>query len=146
MPAKAPCCTLLSTEGVAVELPVAARWNLLLFYPRDFSPVCTRQLCHYREQWHLLEHPEMLVFAISPDQTERHAEFQRRYGFPFPLLSDPERRCFRAYGMGGIFGVGRGVVLVDPRGELRYRWHSATGLRYPTAEQLGALLKRFGAV
>lgn len=140
----APPFTLTADDGTEAKLEsFRGQWVLLLFYPRDFSPVCTEQLCHYRDEWEALELPGVRVFGISPDTVERHREFRRRYAIPFPLLADPQQEVFRRYGMVtlGLLPA-RGVVVVDPEGIVRYRWKSSLGLRYPKARELRSLLLR----
>ncbi len=108
--------------------------------------MCTAQLCQYRDSWEKLQELGVIVLGISPDAPERHREFRRRYGLPFPLLADPTREVFRQYGMltAGLVPA-RGVVVVDPEGAIRYRWRSVTGIRYPSARQLRELLQRLQA-
>jgi peroxiredoxin Q/BCP len=143
----APSFSLLADDGTRVELAaLRGQWVVLVFYPRDFSPVCTAQMCHYRDRWEVVRLPQTVFLGISPDTVERHQEFRRRHGLPFPLLSDPELEVFRQYGM-LVAGIvpGRGLAVIDPEGRLRYRWRSWTGLRYPRAEEIRERLQRLQA-
>ncbi len=134
----APPFVLPSDDGEPCSVEsFRGQWVVLVFYPRDFSPVCTRQLCHYRDRWEELALDGVVVLGVSPDSVERHREFQQRYGVPFRLLSDPALEVFRRYRM-AIAGrlPARGVVIVDPVGRVRYWWRSLTGLRYPSARAI----------
>lgn len=144
---KAPPFVLLDEQGEPWDgTTLQGRWVVLLFYPRDFSPVCTAQLCQYRDRWELLALPEVVVVGISPDTVERHRHFRKRYRLPFPLLADPTLGVFRKYGMLTLGMMpARGVVVIDPEGTIRYRWRSVTGLRYPSAESLRQVVQRLQA-
>lgn len=119
------------------------QWVVLVFYPRDFSPVCTRQLCQYGGWWGREPLEGVVLFGISPDTVERHERFRRWYRLPFPLLADERLEVFRRYGM-LLLGLvpARGVVVLDPEGHIRWWWRSLTGLRYPSAQRLRRVLQQ----
>jgi peroxiredoxin len=71
---------------------------LLLFYPMDFSPVCTTEHCSFGPS--LSESPSgTVVFGINADHPFSHAAYRQQYQIPYDLLSDPTRRTLKAYGM-----------------------------------------------
>lgn len=147
LPRSAPPFALPANDGTLVTMAeLRGQWVVLLFYPRDFSPVCTQQLCHYRDRWEALQVPGVCVLGISPDSVERHREFRERHGLPFPLLADPEMAVFRRYQM-QLFGrlPARGVVIVDPEGNIRHWWRSLTGMRYPSAAVIREWLEKLRA-
>jgi peroxiredoxin Q/BCP len=88
---------------------------LLYFYPADFTPVCTREACTFRELHPQLERQGAMVIGISPQDSESHMRFRAKYALPFTLLADPEKRVIRAYGCDGPFGLGvkRATFLID---------------------------------
>ncbi len=102
------------------------RWLLLYFYPRDFTPGCTRQACALREIWPELQAAGAAVLGVSLDPPARHARFRARHRLPFPLLSD-DGTVAAAYGALGRLGPWRWTrrhsLLVDPQGRVvrRYR-------------------------
>jgi peroxiredoxin len=120
---KAPTFELDSTHGrISLESRLARGAVLLVFYPADNSPVCTRQLCDYRD--HLQEFAELgvEVLGINPESLESHRAFAEKHGLPFPLLSDPTREVCRAYGAVGVLGITkRSLFLVGPSGRVAYR-------------------------
>lgn len=71
---------------------------VLVFYPADFTPGCTKQLCNVRDDWSEFERRNALVLGVNPAGRERHADFAKEYGFPFPVISDPTARIAAAYG------------------------------------------------
>jgi thioredoxin-dependent peroxiredoxin len=117
------------------------RWLVLAFYPGDFTPVCTRQFCSYRDAADRLDELDAQVVGISPQSIDSHERFRGKYGLTVPLLADPDRRVIRAYGVLGPAGlVRRSIFIVDPKGIVRYRHVALLGLHYDDVEDLkGAL-------
>src|SRR4051812_12852859 len=62
---------------------------MLVFYPGDYTPVCTKQLCGYRDSLSKFSEQGVQVVGISSDPPESHKEFGAEYALGFPLLSDP---------------------------------------------------------
>jgi peroxiredoxin len=72
----------------------------LLFYPMDFSPVCSEEFCSFGPQKDQLNpDPDTVIFGVSCDSPFSHAEFRKKYNIPYDLLSDPTRKMVKAYGM-----------------------------------------------
>jgi thioredoxin-dependent peroxiredoxin len=113
------------------------RWLVLAFYPGDFTPVCTRQFCSYRDAADRLNELDAEVLGISPQSLDSHERFRGKYGLSVPLLADPERRMIRAYGVLGPGGlVRRSIFMVDPEGIVRYRHVALLGLHYKDVQAL----------
>jgi len=115
----APAFALPDGEGRLHRLTdYRGRWLLLYFYPRDFTPGCTREACALRDAW-----PELgaAVLGVSLDPPARHRRFARRLGLPFPLLSD-DGTTAAAYG--ALWRLGpwrlarRRSFLIDPEGRI----------------------------
>jgi len=104
---------------------------ILAFYPGDFTPVCTRQFCSYRDDGDRIEALGVPMMGISPQSVASHESFAERHGLSVPLLSDPGKKVARAYGVVGPGGfIRRSVFLVDGEGIVRYRHVALFGLRY----------------
>ena len=80
---------------------LASKDVVLIFYPADFTPVCTRQLCAVRDDWSEFERRNAIVLGANPATVPRHAEFAEVSRFPFPLISDPKGRIAAGYGCAG---------------------------------------------
>lgn len=94
---------------------------VLVFYPGDFTPVCTSQLCAFRDSWAQLQEHDALVVGINPGGTAKHKRFSATFGFPFPLLSDNGGKIAKAYACRGWFGMNRRTVyVVDKNGRIAY--------------------------
>jgi peroxiredoxin Q/BCP len=119
------------------------RWLVLAFYPGDFTPICTRQFCSYRDAADRLDELDAEVLGISPQSLDSHRRFEAKYGLNVPLLADPERRMIRAYGVLGPGGlVRRSIFMVNPAGIVRYRHVALLGLHYKDVEGLKRALDR----
>jgi thioredoxin-dependent peroxiredoxin len=140
----APDFELQGTGGRTVRLAdFRGRWLVLAFYPGDFTPVCTRQFCSYRDAADRLDELDAEVLGVSPQTLDSHERFRAKHGLTVPLLADPERDMIRAYGVLGPGGmVRRSIFIVDPQGIVRYRHVALLGLRYQDVDELRQSLQR----
>ena len=140
----APDFELRGTGGRTVRLTdFRGRWLVLAFYPGDFTPVCTRQFCSYRDAADRLVELDAEVLGVSPQTLESHERFRAKHTLTVPLLADPERGMIRAYGVLGPGGmVRRSIFIVDPQGIVRYRHVALLGLRYQDVDELRQSLQR----
>ena len=106
------------------------RWKLsenrgkavvLIFYPGDETPVCTKQLCSVRDNWSRYQETGAEVVGINTNSIEKHASFAANHKLPLRLLSDSDGNVVRAYKMKNIFAIRRGVIVIDREGVIRYR-------------------------
>jgi peroxiredoxin Q/BCP len=115
---------------------------VLVFYPGDNTPVCTRQLNSYTADIVEFEQVEARILAISPQSIESHEGFiERQGGFAFPLLADTDKAVGKRYGVLGPVGFyRRSVFVVDAEGLIRYAHRAIAGLSYkPTSELVEAI-------
>lgn len=141
----APGFELPGTGGCRYRLgDLRGRWVILAFYPGDFTPVCTRQFCSYRDGDDRLDELDAEVLGISPQSVDSHERFASKHGLTVPLLADTDREVIRAYGVGLPSGmVRRSVFIVDPDGVVRYRHVALLGLHY---KDVSALREALAAV
>ena len=118
----APDFELPSTEGsIRLSERLRERAVLLVFYPGDDTPVCTRQLCDYRDHLDGFADLGVDVLAINPQSIESHERFTKKHGLPFPIVSDADRETCRAYGAVGLFGMTkRSLFVVGTDGQIQY--------------------------
>ncbi|MFP6816335.1 MAG: peroxiredoxin [Pseudomonadales bacterium] len=121
----APDFELLDQDGNTARLSdLLPRGALVLyFYPADFTPVCTREACAFRDQHEDLSELNVQVVGISPQSTSSHKRFAEAFSLPFPLLCDTKKVAIRAYGVDGPlgFGVRRVTYLIEPSGTIKNR-------------------------
>ncbi|NTU53812.1 MAG: peroxiredoxin [Chlorobiaceae bacterium] len=115
---KAPDFTLPDGAGNQVTLSeLRGRKVLLIFYPGDDTPVCTAQLCDYRNNVTEFTRRAILVVGISSDSPESHNKFAEKHELPFLLLSDQKKSVAGAYDALGFLGMSqRAYVLIDEEG------------------------------
>lgn len=140
----APDFTLPGVEGETVRdytlSDYRGRKVVLAFYPGDFTPGCTKQMCQYRDQFEEFQGVEAVLLGISPQSVERHAEWIAKQRFPFPLLADTDKQVIEAYGVKG-FGpipVKRSTFVIDADGVVRHRRVASIGMSW---DKPGALAK-----
>jgi peroxiredoxin Q/BCP len=144
----APDFTLAGTDGTDeghrdyTLSDYAGRPVVLVFYPGDNTPVCTRQLTTYTAEIDAFREVDAEVLAISPQSVESHDGFSANQGgFAFPLLADVDKEVARAYGVLGPVGFyRRSVFVVDAGGVIRHAHRAVAGLWFrPTDELVAAV-------
>lgn len=112
---------------------------VLLFYPMDFSPVCTKEHCTFGPAVPQFAGPDAVVFGVSCDSPFTHAAYKAQYQIPYDLLSDPTRKMVKAYNLflgEEPFNCGkRGTVVIDPDGKIAY-WKDEPTLEERTIADL----------
>jgi len=115
---------------------------MLLFYPMDFSPVCTKEHCAFGPQLGAIA-PDgrTIVFGVSTDSPFCHAAFKAQYKIPYDLLADTTRKVSKAYEL--FMGdepyncSKRGTVVIDPNGKIAY-WHEQPTPEARSVDELAA--------
>jgi peroxiredoxin len=119
----APDFTLLSNQGLVHLSDWLARGSVLLvFYPGDNTPVCTKQLCNYRDHLNVFSNLGIQVLAINPQRASSHEAFAKKHALPFPLLSDEGGAVCRKYGALNFLGAAkRALLLIGQDGRVKWR-------------------------
>lgn len=118
---KAPLFVLPDDQGGQFSLAEeVGRKILLVFYPGDDTPVCTKQLCDYRDGVEAFAGLGVEVVGISNDSTESHRRFREKHDLPFTLLTDADLEAAALYDSKGMLGMKRSVFLIDEQGVIRY--------------------------
>jgi peroxiredoxin Q/BCP len=110
---------------------------VLLFYPGDETPICTRQLCSVRDRWEDYVATGAEVVGISTDSTESHQKFAEHHQLPLRLLSDHDGQVSKLYGARSLIPgkVARSVFVIDPKGVLRHADIRPLGLFRPKDDE-----------
>lgn len=134
----APNFTLRNQDGDDVSLAdYKGRKVLIVFYPMDFSAVCSDQLSLYQEVKPELSEKGVELLGISVDQINAHKAFQEKLGIDTPLLADfePKGEVAKAYGSwfepAGF--ANRTLVLVDEDGAVAWTYESPSPGEFPGA-------------
>jgi peroxiredoxin Q/BCP len=138
---KAPEFELPGTGGKTYRLAdYRGRKVILAFYPGDFTAVCTKQFCSYRDQSEKLDGLGAEVLGISPQSVDSHERFTEEKRLNVPLLADEDKSVARAYGVLAGPMVRRAIFIVDEEGTIRHRKVTLAGLTYESVDDLqGAL-------
>src|SRR5436305_3989580 len=137
----APDFELVGTDGTFKLSDHRGERVVLLFYPGDFTPVCTKQFCSYAERADDMAELDATVVGISAQPVERHEEFRAMNDIPVPLLADVDRSVAKAYGVSQpLLGTRRAVFIVDEQGRVAHRHVHRLGLDYQSVDDLKAAL------
>jgi peroxiredoxin len=134
----APDFTLRDQDGNEVSLEdLRGQRTVLVFYPADFSPVCTDQLSVYQEVLPELEQRGIKLYGISVDNAFAHNAFQDSLGVSIPLLADfhPKGEVAKSYGVySESHGVAkRALVMIGPELTVEWAYKSPSPLEIPGA-------------
>ncbi|WP_028547878.1 peroxiredoxin [Paenibacillus sp. UNC451MF] len=110
---------------------------VLIFYPKDETPICTKQLCAVRDSKSQYAQFNALVLGINPGTVAEHQRFSQKFAYDFPLISDQDERIKDLYDVGNFLFLGqqRIVYVINQAGTIVY---AKKGNR-PTKEILAAL-------
>jgi peroxiredoxin Q/BCP len=138
---QAPDFNLPATGDKQIKLSDYKGKNLIIvFYPKDQTPGCTKQLCALRDDTEMFKALNTEFIASNPDDVESHERFRTAQSYAFPILVDAERSMAQAYHALKEDGKGiqRTVYIVDKDGMIRY---SKQGL--PPDTELAEAIKSF---
>lgn len=119
----APDFTLQDQKAQAKTLSkMHGKWLVLYFYPKDETPGCVAEACSFRDNIVAIKAKNTVVWGVSVDNNESHANFSENHQLPFTLLADPEGKVAELYGSLRnllIFKVAkRHSFIIDPLGKV----------------------------
>jgi thioredoxin-dependent peroxiredoxin len=142
---QAPDFELSGTGGKIYRLSdYRGRKVVLAFYPGDFTPVCTKQFCSYRDEGDRLDAIDAVVLGVSPQSVESHERFTREKSLNVPLLADEDKRVAKAYGVVAGPMLRRATFVIDEEGVIRHRNVTMAGLSFDTVEDIEAAVAAVG--
>jgi len=95
---------------------------VLYFYPKDFTPGCTKEACGFRDNYDAIAAYDAVIVGVSGDSEGSHASFREKYDLPFPLIADPDKELLTKYdARGGLlaFMPPRVTYVIDKEGVIR---------------------------
>jgi peroxiredoxin Q/BCP len=120
---------------------------VLLFYPGDETPVCTKQFCSYRDRADDMSALDAVVVGISGQDVASHLDFTTHHGLTVPLLADPDKAVARSYGVTRpVLGTQRATFIVDENGAVAWCKVHALGLDFVGVDELATALSALPAV
>ena len=126
---KAPIFKLLDTKNTYFNLKKIKGKLVIYFYPKDDTPGCTLETKDFSKFYKKFKKLKCEVIGISKDSTESHKKFKKKYKVPFELLSDPDVKSQKKYGVWGMksfmgkkfLGTIRSTVFID-KGKIKKIW------------------------
>ncbi len=111
---------------------------VLLFYPGDETPICTRQMCSVRDRWADYAATGAEVVGLSTNTVDSHKDFAEHHNLPLRLLADVDGKVAEAYGARSLIPgkVARSVFVIDRNGVIRYRDVRPLGLLRPKDDDI----------
>lgn len=121
---KAPLFRADSTRGLIDLQEYMGKKNIvLIFYPGDDTPVCTKQLCAVQDHYAAFEHAETVVFGVNPADRAKKEAFAGKFSYRFPLIVDADQSIRQSYSVGKILGLffqQRIVYIIGKSGNIVY--------------------------
>lgn len=118
-----PAFTLLDQDGKTFNVKdyIGKKVLVIYFYPKDESMVCTKEACAFRDSFDSFSKAGAMVIGVNGGTVASHKEFQQHYKLPFTLLSDPDNKIYKLFGVKGkMFFTGRETFVVDLKGKIVY--------------------------
>lgn len=106
-------------DGLSISSLIGKKVLVIYFYPKDYTPGCTKEACSFRDSYEDFKALGAEVIGISDDNVSRHLKFSKTYKLPFILLSDSGNKVRKLFGVpGNLFGLipGRVTYVVDKKG------------------------------
>ena len=106
------------------------QWLVLFFYPKDNTPGCTIEVCHFRDDYKKIIALNTKILGINTDNSESHTQFINKQQLPFPLLSDKTAEMSKHYGalfkLGPIKFCKRHSFIINPLGKIAKIYRKVT--------------------
>jgi len=128
---KAPDFAADTNGGGRVSLSeLKGKSVVLYFYPKDDTPGCTKEACAFRDAYDKFRTQGAVILGVSTDPVKSHDKFTEKFKLPFVLLSDPDKKIVRDYGVWGeksfmgrkYMGTHRVTFLIGPDGRIKKIW------------------------
>ncbi len=143
---QAPDFELPGTDGPFKLSDHRGERVVLLFYPGDNTPVCTKQFCSYRDRPDDFAALNATVVGISQQDLDSHEAFAAKHSLNVPLLADVDKEVAGMYDAAGALGVKRAVIVIDEDGVVRDRHDHRLGLDFQSVDELKAVLDTMAPV
>jgi thioredoxin-dependent peroxiredoxin len=125
---RAPAFSAVDQSGKTVSLSdyLGKRAVALFFYPKDFTPGCTKQVCSFRDAVEEFEGLDCAILGVSAGSASEHSDFDEKFKLKFPLLVDSDNSMRKSFGVPSTFGLlpGRVTYVIDKEGIVREVYNS----------------------
>lgn len=126
---KAPHFQLKDQDGKEFDSKtvVGKKPVVIYFYPKDFTPGCTKEACNFRDSYEDFKEAGAEVIGISNDSEKSHAKFAKKHKLPFVLLSDSNGKVRKKFGIKkSLLGLvpGRETFVINVEGNIVFKFNS----------------------
>jgi len=148
---KAPPFTLVDTELKMRSLDeFKGKKVILSFFVAASSPVCTKEMCTFRDEWNQISNLGAQVIGISNDGPFANKAFAEAQHLNFPILGDYKSQTIREYDVlmpdllhvKGYDAAKRSIFILDGSGNVIYKWVSDNPLIEPNYQEIIDVLKK----
>lgn len=124
-----PDITLTNQHGKTFNFRqlIGEKAFVVYFYPKDFTPGCTKEACNFRDNYQDFKDIGAEVIGVSADSPESHSRFTEKYNLPYIFLSDENKKAREAFGVKPyLLGLlpGRETFIFDKDGRLIHKFNS----------------------
>lgn len=122
---KIPDFTLKDDTGKDFKVSnyIGKKKLVIYFYPKDESSVCTKEACAFRDSYEAFKSTDAVIIGINSGTVQSHANFKKHHQLPFTLLSDPDNKVLKMFGVKDVmFLTGRETFLVDLNGKVVFKF------------------------
>ncbi len=125
---KMPLFSLKDQDGKTFNMKDSVGNNIfvIFFYPKDESAICTKEACGFRDSMKLFVQAGVQVIGINQGSVESHKKFQQHDSLNYELLSDPDEKVIKQFGVNGALLTDRVTFVVDETGKIVFKYHSLT--------------------
>lgn len=120
---RAPAFSAVLQDGQMFDSAsvLGRKWLVLFFYPKDDTPVCTKEACAFRDSYEKFVEAGAEVVGVSSDSAASHARFAAKHRLPFPIVADDRRALRKLFGVPATLGFlpGRVTYVIDREGVVR---------------------------
>ena len=120
---KSPEFSATTQNGGTIRLAdyLGQKAVVLFFYPKDNSPICTKEACSFRDSYEKFAEAGAEVIGVSSDSAESHKAFAKQHQLSFPLISDHDGSLRKLFGVPSALGLlpGRSTYVIDKEGTVR---------------------------
>lgn len=129
-----PKFTLKNQDGKTFSMKdsIGKKVIVIFFYPKDESPICTKEACTFRDSTAEFVKMGALVIGINQGSVASHKQFVTDYHLPYQLLSDSTESVINSFGVKGKMFTDRVTYVVDKTGQIVFKYHGLTeGSKHP---------------
>src|SRR5688500_16102101 len=142
---RAPDFSATTQDGAKISLSDfgGTKSLILFFYPKDDTPICTKETCAFRDSYEKFLEAGAEVIGVSSDSDQSHREFAQRHHLPYPLISDVDGSLRSAFGVSKTLGLipGRVTYVIDESGIVRLIFRAQFASDEHVQQALAALRK-----